>query len=149
MPESTTEGLIVAKAAELRDHRYKGLETLQEFIDDIIAKKRAGHAAMFSFVIFELLAANFEQKQLASLLGVSRASISRWSKGTKLPPQPMYREKVVSVLAAHLKEVITSFDPSHPDPSGQAHVATLPVRALSAWPGPHFDRAGSVELREK
>jgi transcriptional regulator with XRE-family HTH domain len=120
MPGQTIEALMAATAEEVREHHYNSLKSLEIFIDKASAMHCANHAGVFSFVIAQLLEAGCEQKQLANLLGVSRASTSRWAKGIKLPPQPMYRESVVNALAKHLKEIIASLRPPEPDPVSDA-----------------------------
>jgi Trp operon repressor len=58
------------------------------------------------FAVTGLLSANFEQKDLAGLVGVSRTTISRWGQGQNIPRSPPFRKWVVEALCNHLTEVI-------------------------------------------
>ena len=93
---------ISSVAAELSGLRKQCRETLGAFI----ANADTQDSAVFAFVVKEMLAAGFEQKDLAEVLQVSRASISRWSNNSKLPPQAFYRETLIAKLRSLLEEAL-------------------------------------------
>jgi DNA-binding transcriptional regulator YiaG len=56
------------------------------------------------FAITGLLSTNFEQKDLAELIGVSRTTIGRWGQGQNIPRSPAFRGWVVQALCEYLAD---------------------------------------------
>jgi hypothetical protein len=78
-----------------------------------------------SWTIRQFIKAHIEAKNLSELLVISRAAISRWSRGQTLPPSPIYRESLINILYAYLDETIaTGRESERPmPPRGRVHVA--------------------------
>lgn len=128
MPEVSLDGSVEDAAAKLHANRFDGLVLLRKFMDSA----DRSDPIVFTFVIGELLAVGFEQRQLATILNVSRTSISRWAKRTKLPPAAMYRESIISTFAKHVDKVLLTLQPPEPEPGG----AALPLVGVEDMPMP-------------
>jgi transcriptional regulator with XRE-family HTH domain len=61
-----------------------------------------------ALVVEVMLRAQFDQQELAKLLGVSRTTISRWAQGQNIPRSPGFREWATGTLRAHLRHSISA-----------------------------------------
>jgi transcriptional regulator with XRE-family HTH domain len=61
-----------------------------------------------ALVVEVLLRAQFDQQELAKLLGVSRTTISRWAQGQNIPRSPGFREWAIGALRAYLRDSINA-----------------------------------------
>lgn len=62
-------------------------------------------------LVQELLKTNMEQQELANLIGVSRASIARWSAGSSINRTPAFRAYMVERLLQLIRERFLDLPP--------------------------------------